>query len=143
MAIEAMEIEAMAQRPGRDIVTPIVTVAAILLFLAVGGVAFSRIVATYVHNAAPPERALTVALILNIALILFGWRRHTALSHELGARPAGEERAHALAASDPLTGFLNRRSLTEPGAMLFAQAQRRKKALALLLFDLEIGRAHV
>src|SRR3546814_6564270 len=82
MAIEAMEIEAMAQRPGRDIVTPIVTVAAILLFLAVGGVAFSRIVATYVHNAAPPERALTVALILNIALILFGWRRHTALSHE-------------------------------------------------------------
>src|SRR3546814_17066933 len=39
--------------------------------------------------------------------------------------------------SDPLTGFLNRRSLTEQGAMLFAQAQRRKKALALLLFDLD------
>src|SRR3546814_13087224 len=101
MAIEAMEIEAMAQRPGRDIVTPIVTVAAILLFLAVGGVAFSRIVATYVHNAAPPERALTVALILNIALILFGWRRHPALSPELGARTAGDARAHALAARRP------------------------------------------
>ncbi|RIA45651.1 diguanylate cyclase/phosphodiesterase [Hephaestia caeni] len=137
MAIETMEIGALPHRRGRDIVTPTVTIAAILLFLAVGGAALSRIVAAYAHDGAPPERALTVALILNVALILFGWRRHTALAHELGARTAAEERAHALAASDPLTGFLNRRSLTEQGAMLFAQAQRRQKALALLLLDLD------
>ncbi|MCM8730125.1 putative bifunctional diguanylate cyclase/phosphodiesterase [Hephaestia sp. GCM10023244] len=137
MAIETVEIESPVQRPDRDIVTPIVTGAAILLFLGVGGAALSRIVAVYIHDAAPPERALTIALLLNIALILFGWRRHASLSKALGMRTAAEERARALAASDPLTGFLNRRSLTEQGAMLLTQARRRQKALALLLLDLD------
>ena len=84
MAIEAMEIESLPPTPGRDIVTPVVTGAAIVLFLAVGGVALSRIVAAYLHDGAPPERALTTALILNVALILFGWRRHARLARELG-----------------------------------------------------------
>ncbi|HVI97845.1 MAG TPA: EAL domain-containing protein [Sphingomonas sp.] len=137
MAVETMKVEPLPSGPGRDVVTPIVTGAAILLFIVVGGVAASRIVGAYLHDGALPERALTTALILNVALILFGWRRHVSLADELGQRTAAEERARALAASDPLTGFLNRRSLTEQGAMLFAQAQRRGKALALLMLDLD------
>ena len=136
MAIETMDVES-PPLPARDLVTPIVTAAAIVLFLALGSVALSNIVSSYLHDGAPPERPLTVALLLNIALILFGWRRHAMLARELGVRTVSEERARALAASDPLTGFLNRRSLTEQGAMLFAQAQRRNKALALLLLDLD------
>jgi diguanylate cyclase (GGDEF)-like protein len=136
MAIEAMQVES-PPLPGRDVVTPIVTAAAIVLFLALGSVAFTRIAETWLYDGTPPERMLTTALILNIALILFGWRRQAKLERELGERTQGEERARALAASDPLTGFLNRRSLTEQGAMLFAQAQRRQKALALFMLDLD------
>ncbi len=136
MAIEAMQVES-PPLPGRDVVTPIVTAAAIVLFLALGSVAFTRIASAWLHDGSPPERMLTTALILNIALILFGWRRQAKLERELGERTQSEERARALAASDPLTGFLNRRSLTEQGAMLFAQAQRRGKALALFMLDLD------
>ena len=42
-----------------------------------------------------------------------------------------------LAARDPLTGFLNRRSIAEEGAAMFIRAQRRRKAMAMLMLDLD------
>ena len=42
-----------------------------------------------------------------------------------------------LAVDDPLTGFLNRRSLAEEGAAMVVRAERRHKAMALLMLDLD------
>ena len=52
-------------------------------------------------------------------------------------RSAAEERAQQLAARDPLTGFLNRRSFPDEGGAMFIRAERQNKAMALLMLDLD------
>ena len=55
--------------------------------------------------------ALTVAFLLNIALILFGWRRSKDLKQALDAYEAAERLAQRNANTDPGTGLANRREL--------------------------------
>ncbi|MBC9032086.1 EAL domain-containing protein [Sphingomonas sp. JC676] len=124
-----------AARP--SIITGAISVAAILLFVGTGSAVLSKTLQYYTSGTEPADRTLVIALLLNVALILFGWRRHHALSMEVQVRAAAEERAQHLASRDPLTGFLNRRSLAEEGAAMFARAQRRRKAMALIMLDLD------
>jgi len=123
--------------PRPNILTGAISVAAILLFVGTGSSVLSKTLQHYTSGTEPADRTLVIALLLNVALILFGWRRHHALSMEVQVRAAAEERAQHLASRDPLTGFLNRRSLGEEGAAMFARAQRRRKAMALIMLDLD------
>ncbi|HEY0622524.1 putative bifunctional diguanylate cyclase/phosphodiesterase [Sphingomonas sp.] len=123
--------------PGTDLITGAISVAAILMFVGTGSSVLSKTLKHYFEGGAPADRTLVIALLLNVALILFGWRRHTALRHEVRIRAAAEERAHMLASRDPLTGFLNRRSLNEEGAAMFVRAHARRKAMALMIVDLD------
>ncbi|MEG3177533.1 EAL domain-containing protein [Sphingomonas sp. RB3P16] len=123
--------------PRRNILNGAITVASILLFVGTGSSVLSTTVRTHFYGGAGPDQTLVIALLLNVALILFGWRRHRELAHEVTIRTAAEERAQQLAASDPLTGFLNRRSLAEEGAAMFVRARARGKAMALLMLDLD------
>src|SRR5690242_1936135 len=120
-----------------DLVTGAITVAAILLFVGTGSAVLSRTLQHYVAGSDIPDRTLVIALLLNVALILIGWRRHSALSTEVLVHAAAEQRAQQLAARDPLTGFLNRRSFPEDGAVALTQVSKRGKALALLMLDLD------
>src|SRR3546814_10030085 len=52
-------------------------------------------------------------------------------------RKEAEERASLLAATDPLTGFLNRRSIAEAGIALLERAASKHKSVALLMLDLD------
>jgi diguanylate cyclase (GGDEF)-like protein len=114
-----------------------ITFAAILLFVGIASVVLSLSLQAYSGNGENVNHTLVVALLLNVALILFGWRRHRDLSQEVTVRTAAEERAHSLASKDPLTGFLNRRSLAEEGAAMFVRAEKRRKAMALIMLDLD------
>ncbi|RYD52528.1 MAG: EAL domain-containing protein [Sphingomonadales bacterium] len=127
--------EGRAARP--NLLSGAISVAAILLFVGTGSSVLSKTLKHYFEGGEPADRTLVIALLLNVALILFGWRRHAALSQEVQIRAAAEERAQALAARDPLTGFLNRRSISEEGAAMFVRAQRRRKAMAMLMLDLD------
>jgi diguanylate cyclase (GGDEF)-like protein len=120
-----------------NLIAGAVSVAAILLFVGTGSAVLSQTLQHYFGGGRPAEQTLVIALLLNVALILFGWRRQRELSRELRIRTAAEERAHELAARDPLTAFLNRRSLAEEGAAMFERARRRRKAMALLMLDLD------
>nr|WP_294301232.1 EAL domain-containing protein [uncultured Sphingomonas sp.] len=121
-----------------ELMTGAVCVAAILLFVGIGSSVLSSALDRLVNNSSGPvDHPLTLALILNVALILLGWRRHRALREEVEERAAAEERAHMLAARDPLTGFLNRRSVMEQGAALVSRALQRGKAVAVLAIDLD------
>jgi diguanylate cyclase (GGDEF)-like protein len=122
-------------RAGR--LSDVVSIAAILLFVATGSAVLARALGHWLHGGAPADRTLIVALLLNVALILIGWRRNRRLVAEVRVRAAAEERAQLLARRDPLTGFLNRRSLAEEGAAMFARAGRRRKAMAMLVLDLD------
>jgi diguanylate cyclase (GGDEF)-like protein len=121
----------------RDLLGGAIMVATILLFIGIASEVLSKTLKTYVSGTGSVDQTLVIALLLNVALILFGWRRHRELAHEVSVRTAAEERAQILASKDPLTGFLNRRSLAEEGSAMLARAAHRHKATALLMLDLD------
>jgi diguanylate cyclase (GGDEF)-like protein len=64
-------------------------------------------------------------------------RINSALQAEIVERRQAEERAHELATRDPLTGLLNRRSLTEHLEHAMVRAARQGEQLALLFLDMD------
>ncbi|QIG80266.1 putative bifunctional diguanylate cyclase/phosphodiesterase [Stakelama tenebrarum] len=138
MASQKADTEAETRNAGSsDLLIGAFSIAAILMFVGIGSSVLSTSIGYYFEGGAPADRSLVIALLLNVALILFGWRRHAALRDEVKVRAAAEERAYMLASRDPLTGFLNRRSIAEEGASLFVRAGRRHKAMALMVLDLD------
>lgn len=125
------------QAAQKDIFTGAVVIAAIIMFVGTGTSALTSTIEMIIGVGGGSDRMLTIALILNVALILFGWRRYNDLSREVEDRKAAEERARTLALRDPLTGFHNRRSMAENGAEMLSKAIRRDKALAMLMLDLD------
>ena len=77
-----------------------------------------------------------VALILNVALILFGWRRYADLQHEAENRLAGEARALRLASTDGMTGLLNRKGFGDQATQLGAAAAGDGRKLSVLSLQL-------
>jgi diguanylate cyclase (GGDEF)-like protein len=126
-----------AKAAQRDIVTGGIVVAAIIMFVGTGTSVLTSTINMISGVGGGADNTLTVALLLNIALMLFGWRRYKDLTREVAERKAAEERAQILALRDPLTGFHNRRSLAENGAELLNKAIRRQKSLAMLVLDLD------
>ncbi len=120
-----------------DMVSGGILCAAIILFVGNGVTVGNSIIATMTGQGTDADQALYVALVLNIALILFGWRRHARLQSEVTERTIAEERAHVLALRDPLTGFHNRRSIADMGADLLVKTRKRGKELAVLMLDLD------
>ena len=121
----------------RDVVTGVIVIFAILMFAGTGGTVLSQAIQSLSGYGGGADNMLVSAFLLNIALILFGWRRYRDLSHEVVERTAAEERARSLAATDPLTGFLNRRTLTEKTSEMIASAKRKNKSIAFLMLDLD------
>jgi diguanylate cyclase (GGDEF)-like protein len=121
----------------RDIIAGGIVVAAILLFVGTGSNVMQAAVRALIGLGGGPDRALAAALVLNIALILFGWRRYEDLNREIRERTEAEQRARYLADTDPLTGFLNRRALLATGQQMIAGAIAEKRQVALFLLDLD------
>ena len=127
----------------REFVTGAVTGAAALLLVGTGGaVLFDAIVHIGGTNIGADhdggiDHGLIVAMLLNVALLLFGGMRYRALTAELNDVTDASLRARVLAQRDPLTGLLNRRSFAEDGATVLAGARRRGKAVALLTIDVD------
>lgn len=125
------------QTAQNELITGSVVVAAIVIFIWTGGSAMTAVV-RYLTGVGPSvEQVLLTTLLLNIALILFGWRRYRDLQVEVRLRTKAEERARLLAETDPLTGFLNRRSFAEKAATLLRDAQLAGRTIAVLVLDLD------
>jgi len=122
---------------GRDVVTGGVVIMAILMFIGTGGTVLPDAISSLSGEAGAGDDILVSAFLLNIALILFGWRRYKDLSNEVDERAAAEQRAHSLAITDPLTGLLNRRTIGEKTSDLTDEAQRKHKSVAFLMLDLD------
>jgi diguanylate cyclase (GGDEF)-like protein len=125
------------ERAERDLVALGIVVAAIMLFVATGGMVLPQVVRSWMGLGAAPDPILVSVLLLNIALVIFGWRRHTELTAEIAERRKAEEYARQLAETDPLTGSLNRRSIGPATDALLAQAQKDKRAVAFVMVDLD------
>ena len=113
------------------VITSCATIAAILLFVALG----SQIIPAAVGGAPLPASASTlkVAFLLNIAIIMFGWRRSKDLKDALEAYEAADGLARRNANTDPGTGLANRRELMRA----LADTIEAKDSGVLLLLDLD------
>lgn len=121
----------------RDLITLGTATAAIILFVGTGGAVLSQMAQSLQGIGVPPDRLLVSALLLNIALIIFSWRRHRRLEDEVTERRKAEEHARRLSDTDALTGGLNRRSLGPSAELLKSQAEARGQVLAVLVVDID------
>ncbi|MES2001354.1 MAG: EAL domain-containing protein [Pseudomonadota bacterium] len=74
----------------------------------------------------------STALTLNVALILFGWRRYVDLQHEAESRAEHEQRAAVLASTDPVSGLYNRKGFSDRADELAADARSSGQRLAIV-----------
>ena len=113
------------------LITTCATAAAILLFVALG----SEVLPAAISGArlGDAENTLAVAFVLNIAIILFGWRRSKDLKEALAAYEQAERLAHQNANTDPTTGLANRRELMRA----ISQSLENRSCGVLLLLDLD------
>lgn len=125
-------------RGKRDLVMLGFMITAILLFTATGSSVLIDVVRKTLGYPTALDPMLSSALILNIALIIFGWRRYSELSREVGERRRAEQRAFHLANTDPLTGCLNRRNVHTAAGGLIEAARARGKAVVAMMFDLDM-----
>ncbi|WP_156842088.1 putative bifunctional diguanylate cyclase/phosphodiesterase [Novosphingobium aquimarinum] len=86
------------------------------------------------HESWELDEILTAMMVLPFAMAIFSIRRLREAHLELDWRITAEERAHAMAMHDPLTGLANRRNLTQ--ALEKAIARADVSPLTLLLIDL-------
>jgi len=120
-----------------DFVIISVAVVVLVALAAFGNPHFEGLRQQVVRVGADNGNVVTILLLLNVALTLYGWRRYRDAAREVVERTAAEKRANCLASTDPLTGFLNRRSLAESVEDLIALGTRRKSAVAMLIVDLD------
>ncbi len=121
----------------RDVITLGIAIAAIILFIGTGGTVMPQIVRSWMGVGNPPDILLTNALLLNIALLIFGWRRYKDLNREVNVRRRAEAQARELAERDPMTGFLNRRSGPLAIEVLRDETRERGQEIAVFLIDLD------
>lgn len=121
----------------RDIITLGIAVAAVILFVGTGGTIMPQIVRAWLGQGNAPDLLLTNAVLLNIALLIFGWRRYNDLHREVGERRAAEQLARDLAERDPLTGCLNRRSGAPAIEAMRQDLAGTGRELAVMMIDLD------
>ena len=121
----------------RDIIALGIATAAIIMFVGTGGAVIPQVIRSIAGFGLGPDKALTNALLLNVALIIFGWRRYRQLSQEVHERRHAEMQAKLLAETDALTGCLNRRSVGDATARLMTTCAERGEVIALIMIDLD------
>ena len=124
-------------RAGRDVLALGIAMAAIIMFVGQGGNLMPQVVRSLAGVGLPPDRLLSNALILNIALIIFGLRRYRDLTDEVRERRNAERRARELAETDPLTGLLNRRSIGPATDALMQRSVQCGEQVAFVMIDID------
>ena len=121
----------------RDLIALGIAVAAVILFVGTGGSVLPQAISAIFGRSDAPDLLLTNALLLNVALLIFGWRRYNDLRTEVEERRLAEERARKLAERDPLTGCMNRRSGPPAMERMRQSILDSDQELAVLMIDLD------
>lgn len=121
----------------RDIVAHGLAVGAVTLFVVTGAQVLPKVLRAVLGRGEGPDQILASAMLLNIALILLGWMRYRELAREVVESREEAAEARELAETDPLTGCLNRRSISPTAGAMLARACKDRRALAFVLLDLD------
>jgi diguanylate cyclase (GGDEF)-like protein len=121
----------------RDMLVLGILIAAVVLLIWNGSEFFQRL--SFAKTGLGPSlKIASIALTLNVALILFGWRRYVDLQHEAEMRREGEARAAVIASTDGMTGLLNRKGFADRGEELRCSAV--ESGHSLVIFSLQLNR---
>jgi diguanylate cyclase (GGDEF)-like protein len=120
-----------------DVVVLGTVIAAVVLLIG-NGTSFFREISAAEVLIGPGIQVAAIALTLNVALILFGWRRYVDLQHETERRIDGERRAAIAASTDPVTGLLNRKGFADGTDELRVKAI--EAGTSLLIVSLQLHR---
>ncbi len=118
----------------RDAIVLTVLITAVMLLIW-NGSAFFHNLPVGDREIGPTIRLASTALTLNVALILFGWRRYVDLQHEAEMRAEHERRAVVLATTDPITGLLNRKGFADSASQLCTDAAEQGDNLVVISFQ--------
>jgi diguanylate cyclase (GGDEF)-like protein len=119
----------------RDALVLAVLITAVMLLIW-NGSAFFHNLRIGGQEFGPEIRLASTALTLNVALILFGWRRYVDLQHEAEMREEHERRATVLATTDTITGLYNRKGFADRAGQLCALAADRGDNLVVISFQI-------
>jgi diguanylate cyclase (GGDEF)-like protein len=118
----------------RDAVVLMVLISAVMLLIWNGSTFFQNL--SIMGDFGPDLRIASTALTLNVALILFGWRRYVDLQHEAEMRSEQERQAAVLASTDSITGLLNRKGFADSAGEFCARAAERGSNLGIISFQI-------
>ena len=118
----------------RDAIVLTVLITAVLLLIWNGSAFFQNLRLAGAYGA--EVRVASTALTLNVALILFGWRRYVDLQHEAERRAEQERRAVALASTDSATGLYNRKGFADHAAQLCARGSATGSNAVIISFQI-------
>ena len=118
-------------RMRRHALTLAILIGAVALLIWNGTTFFSQMMSAGADLGREAKIA-SIALTLNVALILFGWRQYVDLQHEAELRADGERRAAVLASTDAHTGLLNRKGFADRAAALAQRASLAGHQLAII-----------
>lgn len=124
-------------RADRDLLVLAIGFTAIIMFVSTGGNIMPQVVRSLQGIGLPPDRLLSTTFLLNIALVIFGWRRYRDLDEEVAERRRAEEQARELAQTDPLTGCLNRRSIAAMTKALVETCTERGEQVVFIMIDVD------
>lgn len=120
----------------RDVLSLAIAVTASCMVAAIGLKALSQVWSKASGIGLGPDQLLTNALLLNIALVIFGWRRYDDVHAEVVAGRRAEDLARQMEQTDPLTGCLNRYSFAPRADRMLATLRERGETAALLMLDI-------
>jgi diguanylate cyclase (GGDEF)-like protein len=104
-----LTLKATRELASSHLITSCAALAALLIFVPMG----QRIVAAALSGSTDSgiDNQLAVALLLNVSVILFAWRRSKDLKLAIAANEVSQQAAHDNAFVDHVTGLANRREL--------------------------------
>jgi len=85
----------------------------------------------------PSIQVVAAGLVLNVALILFAWRRYADLQHEAALRADGERRAALQAATDSITGLANRKGFADGVERICAEGIDIQQCLVIVSLQMQ------
>ena len=115
----------------RDAVALTVLICAVMLLIW-NGSAFFQQMSIANGDIRDGVKLASTALTLNVALILFGWRRYADLQQETERRVDGEIRAAVAARTDAVTGLLNRKGFADRAERMCADARSNGRHVAIV-----------
>jgi diguanylate cyclase (GGDEF)-like protein len=115
----------------RDAVVLAVLICAVMLLIWNGSAFFQQVSIDH-GDLRDGVKLASTALTLNVALILFGWRRYADLQQETERRVDGELRAAVAARTDAVTGLLNRKGFADRAERMCADARLGGRHVAIV-----------